>query len=130
MTSPLEQLYADTRALDLELLTALLEPYVWIDRDTADIRFRPAWASLKGPQKVLTFLLAKKAKVLLNRAAEDSEPESPSGIEQATGIPGATLRKTLSRLFDSRLVDKRDSAYFVPNYSLEAVSQTLSRDGS
>jgi len=77
--------------------------------------------------KILTYLLGKKALRLRGVITEDGERVSPSEIERDTGLKGGSIRPTLTKLVDGRLIrlDKDTNKYYLPDYAVAKVSQVL-----
>lgn len=123
--STLDELVVSGAELDRELVATILKPFVRIDGDTASIIPQDGWESLTVQRKVLVFLTARKA--MRGLGLEIAREEcSPMEIEAATGIRGGTLRPTLKRLADRRVIDKRRSGgYYVPNWALQRVKAAL-----
>jgi hypothetical protein len=72
------------------------------------------------PERVLVYLLAKKALVLRRLQNEVAESARPSEIEKATGIIGGTLRPVLHKLIDERLlVQERDGSGYLNSSVVE-----------
>jgi hypothetical protein len=126
---PLDRLVEDGNSLDRTLLADIVFPRarLYLDGETYQIRFTPEGEKLSVREKILVYLLARKALALRNVEGKDKESVSPSEIEKATGILGGTLRPTLRKLLDERLVrqDDKDGSYNVPNYSLNAIKKLL-----
>src|SRR5579871_2362029 len=92
---PLAKLFVEKREADLQLLADTIHPFVriFLEGDTAEIRLTPTGNKLTAREKLLVYLLGRKAAAL--RSYVQNEAASPSEIENDTGIPGGTIRPTL-----------------------------------
>jgi hypothetical protein len=125
----LEELLVDGDELDKDLVASILSRYVRIERHDGAMIPTEGWNSLGSQGQILVFLTTQKARKALGIPAE-SEDIMPADIEQATGLVGGTVRSALNRLSKRRLIDKkRDGGYFVPNWALQRVRDTLARQG-
>lgn len=132
MDDPLDQLFVEGNSFDRALLAAIVQPRAQIfqDRGTFQIRFTLAGDQLKVREKILIYLLARKALALKDATNQTVESTSPQEIEKATGIGGGTLRPTLRKLLDEKLlVQNENGAYSVPNYALNSISKLLPPKG-
>lgn len=132
MSDPLDKLIQDGNELDRALLAEIVYPRarIYVDRGTSQIRFTVAGDSLKVKEKILIYLLARKALALKDPEGKITESASPLEIEKATGIAGGSLRPTLRKLVDERLLiqDDKGRNYSIPNYALNAISRILPPD--
>lgn len=126
---PLDSLLVDGSELDRALLAGILLPRarLHLDRGKITIRFTEVGDKLTVKEKIVVYLLARKAQSLKDLEGQTIEQASPSEIEKATGIAGGTLRPTLRKLVDERLLvqDSKGGAYSVPNYALNRIKEFL-----
>jgi hypothetical protein len=134
-SDPLDKLFVDERQLvDKQLLADTILPFVriFLDQGSAHIDFTKEGASLTVKQKILTYLLARKAVVLRNKDLLGRESISPKELETATGILGNTLRPILLQLKKGRLVqtDKstEEGGYFIPNYAVHQAAEVINKE--
>lgn len=129
-----DDVYADIfvsgSSLDRELLARTVAPHIRIftDNNVVEIVFTSA-EKLTNRQKLLIYLLARKIlndKQLL--AEDEKEGLTPSELEEATNISGGSIRPVLANLLKERLVQKEESHYYVPNYSLAQVSKEFQEE--
>ena len=122
---PFDQLFVDREALDRQLLADLILPYVRLQRNTTEVIMTEEGDELTLAKRVLVYLLARK--VLVATGVTEEEGAAPAQIEKDTGIPGGSLRPTLSRLVDDKLIraDKAatKTAYFVPNHAVRQIAK-------
>ena len=122
MSDPLRELLVDKDQLDRELLSKVLKDYLRIDQDSHTVRFTVMSEELTVDDKIIIFLLARKAMMAMELS--HSESSKPGEIEKATAIKGGTLRPKLKKMYDKRLIDKDEGGgYFVPDHSVEIVAR-------
>lgn len=130
-----DNVYADIfvsgDSLDRELLARTAAPYIRIfsDNNNMEVVFTSIGEKLKNRQKLLAYLLARKIlndKELLSE--DEKEGLTPSELGTATHISGGSIRPVLAALLKERLVQKDESNYYVPNYSLNQVSEELKQE--
>ncbi len=125
---PLQELLIDRKEADQELLNTTLKPYVRIDPAGPEVVPTSAWPGLEQPKRLLIYLLARKAMFALSLLSE--EAVLPQAIQQATGIPGGTLRPLLRRLLTGDRViaqTKKGSGYYIPTHAVEEVRAMFSQ---
>ena len=122
MSDPLRELLVDKDQLDRELLSKVLKHYLKIDKDSHSVRFTAMSEELTIDNKIIIFLLARKAMKAMELT--NTESSKPGEIEKATGIKGGTLRPKLSKMYDKKLIDKDEAGgYFVSDHSVEIVAR-------
>jgi len=130
---PLSKLFDDGPTIDLRgIIADTVYPYARLvqDGDQPEIVFTVDGDGLTVREKLLVFFLARKALYL--RELVSKEPIVPSEIETATNISGGTIRPTLKRLMDEKLIkqDKSgDGGYFVPNTRIREISSIFGKKG-
>jgi hypothetical protein len=130
---PLDQLVMKTEEVEGEarkLLADLLVPHVRMDPDTGKIFFVPYPPKLNTKQHVLVYLLAKLAMAQKNENFD--AVATAKNVEDATGLPGGTVRPKLTELFKERTIAKSEAGYFVEVSSLSKarsiLEETLKKD--
>lgn len=119
----LEKLLVNGKEIDRQLVANILKPFLQIDRDTASIIPQEPWQKLTNEARILLFLIARRAMKALELSIED-EAAAPIEIEKETGIKGGTLRPTLKRLSDQKVISKSSHGrYFIPNYSIQRIKE-------
>lgn len=121
---PLERLELDKNSIDREKLAEALEEYIGIDKETADPVFRAKYGSLSDKQKIVAYLLYRKAVVALGKEPEDEEGVESRQISDQTGVNYNTARGTLSRE-DYIENDKENGGYLIPGYSMNDAIEVL-----
>ncbi|MBA7649976.1 hypothetical protein ES703_57775 [subsurface metagenome] len=123
----LEDLVVSGEELDQKLVAEILAPYVRLDKDRCSIRPIEGWLRLSEEQKILVYLLARKAMVALNFDLA-TEGVTASEVVQNTGVKKGTAHPALRKLLnDDRLLEQStDHRYFVPNYAIPQIKSILS----
>lgn len=122
---PLEKLYIDKNKIDRELLTYLLIDYINIDKDTLKPVFKSGYKDLKERQKVLVYLLYRRALVTLGDIENSKIGRSPKEIAKVTGINYNSVRGYLSQLNSLIEKEKAKGGYYIPSYNLSLVKKKL-----
>lgn len=128
-SNPLMGLFEDrAEAIDLDTLAATLKGLVRLFSDTREIVTTSSWDKLNLQQKILTFMLAKKVFTLTKVQDEADEGVSPADIEAETGLKGGSIRPTISKLVDARLIrlDKQTGKYIVPQFAVSKACNIIS----
>ena len=121
----LEGLVVSGKEMDRKLVGEILAPYVRLDGDTCKIRPTEAWHRLKASQKILAYLLSRKAMIALDFALE-AEGAVAGEVASDTGLKTGTVNPALRGLLSDRLVDQgKDSRYFIPNHAIERIRALL-----
>lgn len=111
---PLDDLVIKAKEVEGEyrkILADLLKPHVRFDPETGTIHFTQQPPKLNTKQHVLVYLLAKLA---LTQKNPQFEPVATAkDIEDATGLPGGTVRPKLTELSRQRVITKIGVAYCV-----------------
>lgn len=126
---PLDQLFEDKRALDTALLAEIIKPYIRLTAEPPEVFMTERWHKLNVQQKLLTFMLGRKALRVKGYIDDAAERVQPSQIAEATGLNPNSIRPTLTRSRDERLVrtDKKEGgAYWIPDYALVAIKNLMS----
>ncbi len=123
--NPFASLFVDTQPFDPVLLAKILKPYVLLYKSEPYVEFTKAGEQQTIKGKILLYLLAKKALKETGVIEEEEEKATPSEIEQITGLKGGSIRPTLKRLLEDRLVRVKGGGYFVPNHVLPEISRIL-----
>lgn len=130
---PLDVLFVNERSmLDRQLLAEAVRPYatIFMDENGFEINFTESGEGLTAREKLLVFLLARKAVNLRNSMLLAKEAATPKEIEETSHIPGGTIRPVLKRLLDEKLVQQdSEGAYFVGNRSLRQIHGLLAKKG-
>ena len=130
MNDVLEALVVGKTKLDRELVASILSPYVRLDKDTHNIHPLEAWLGLGSDLKILVYLLARKAMVLL-RFGLEAEGATASEVARDTHLKLSTVNPILRKMrAEGILVQATDRRYFVPNESIERIEEIFKRQSS
>jgi len=116
---PLDAIVISSEVVEGEnrkLLADLLKPYVRIDPDTGSIHFIKYPPPLSAKQHILVYLLAKLA--LSSKKPEYSPAAQPKEIEEATRLPGGTVRPKLRQLLEEHVISQGEEGYYVEPVNL------------
>lgn len=123
----LEELIVSGAELDKRLVTEILAPYIKLDKDTCKIRPTDKWGLLSNDEKILIYLIARKAMVALENFDLSVEGALANEVISDTGVKSGTAYPALRKLLSSRLIEQsRDKRYYVPNYSIPQIKDILS----
>ena len=124
---PLEGLYIDKKEIDRSRLTEVLLKFVGIDKETGDPHLRKPFYSLSAKEKVICFLLYRKAKMLLGRVSEENEGLSSKEISNLTGVKYNTVRGINSRV-DLIVKKKVKGGFIIPSVNIIPAMNLLSEE--
>jgi hypothetical protein len=125
MDDALEALVVSEKKLNRKLVANILSPYVRLDRDTCNISPLEAWLGLGTDLKILVYLVARKAMVLLSFSLE-AERATSSEIAQDTNLKLDAVNRLLRKMYSEGLLDRsKGRRYFVPDSALDKVWENL-----
>lgn len=119
----LEDLMVDEDEIVEELLFELLSKYIKVGKRSKDIIFNPEFVDLKVGDKIIVYLLGRKALKMLN--AIDDDKTGLRDICGATGIKYDSIKPIISGLARKNILEREDGNYFVPNYNLQIIKERL-----
>lgn len=126
MNDELESLLVSGKEVDKKLVAEMLSPYLRIDKETCDVRPLSSWDDLKAHEKILLYLLARKAMIALGLNLPE-ENASPTEIMLSTGLKQGTINPTLRRLLGDGVVGQtKERKYYIPNFAIEKVKAMIS----
>jgi len=127
MDDALAALVISEKKLDRKLVADILSPYVRLDKDACSIRPLEAWLGLGTDLKILVYLLARKAMVLLGFGLE-VEGVVASEVARDTQLKLGTINPVLRKMYAEGILDRaKDRRYFVPNDTIERVGERFRR---
>ena len=127
MDDALEALVVSERELDRNLVADILSPYVRLDKDTNNVSPLEAWLGLGTDLRILVYLIARKAMVILQFGLE-SERANASEVARDTNLKLGTVTPVLRKLYAEGIIDRaKDHRYFVPNDAIERVAEKLKK---
>ena len=125
MDDELEALVIGEKKLDRKLLADVLSPYVRLDKDTSNISPLEAWLGLGTDLKILVYLLARKAMILL-RFNLEAERATASEIARDTNLRQDAVNPLLRKMYAEGILDRsKGRRYFVPDDVIERVRERL-----
>jgi len=114
---PLSDLLLDAAEVDRARLARALRDILGVDTESGCVVPKPGFSNLSTRNRVLAYLLGKKAAMLLGKA--ESEAVSPKDIPGETGMPSGTVYPKLKELREARLVSQTESsAYYVASHQI------------
>jgi len=114
---PLSDLLLDAVEVDRERLARVLRNILGIDTKSGQVVLKSGFSQLSARNKVLAYLMGKKAAVLLGKT--EIEEVSPIDIVQNTGIPSGTVNPKLRELKTIHLVSQTDaSQYYIASHQM------------
>lgn len=127
----LEDLVVSGAEMDRKLVKAILEPYLRLEKEACAIRPTEKWDKLSIDEKILVYLVARKAMRALDFPLEVEEAAASEVVKQ-TGIKAGSAYPALRSLLSERIIDqtRKGGGYFIPNYALGKVKSMLSREES
>ena len=125
MDDDLEALVINEQELDRKLVADILAAYVRLDKDTSNISPQEGWLGLGSDLKILVYLLARKAMILL-RFDLESEGATAGEVARDTNLKLGAVNPLLRRMYAEGIVDRsRDRRYFIPNDAIERVRERV-----
>jgi len=125
MDDELEALVVSEKKLDRRVLADILSPYVRLDKDTSNISPLEAWLGLGTDLRILVYLLARKAMVLL-RFRLEAERATASEIARDTNIKLDAVNPLIRKLYAEGILDRsKGRRYFVPDDAVDRVREKL-----
>ena len=125
MNDELEALVISEKKLDRKLLADILSPYIRLDKDTSNISPLEAWLGLGTDLRILVYLLARKAMVLL-RFDLEAERATASEIARNTNLKQDAVNPLLRKMYAEGILDRsKGRRYFVPDDVIERVRERI-----
>jgi len=123
MDDALEALVISEKKLNRKLVADILSPYIRLDKDTCSISPLEAWLGLGTDLRILVYLLARKAMVLL-RFGLEAEGAAASEVARDTHLKLGAVNPLLRKMYTEGILDRsKDRRYFVPNDAIERVGE-------
>jgi predicted transcriptional regulator len=121
----LEALVIGEKKLDRKLVADILAPYVRLDRNTRNISPLEAWLGLGNELKILVYLVARKAMVLL-RFGLEAERASANEIADDTNLKLVAVNRLLRNMYADGLLERsKGRRYFVRDDALDRVWEKI-----
>ena len=117
----LEELVVSGAEMNRNLVAEVLSPFARLDKDNATMLPHDGWPQLKVDQKVLVYLVSRKAMSALEFPL-DEEAAGAKTVAQDAGLPSGTANPSLRRLLGNRVVAQTsEKKYYVPNHAMPRV---------
>lgn len=122
----LEDLVVSGAEMDRKLVAEILAPYLRLDKETCGIRPTEKWDELGNEEKLLLYLVARKAMRALDFPLEVEEAAASEVVEQ-TGVKAGSAYPALRGLLGQRIIDQvgKRGGYLVPNHALGRIKSML-----
>jgi DNA-binding MarR family transcriptional regulator len=127
MDDSLEALGVSEKKLDRKVLADILSPYVRLDKDTSNISPLEAWLGLGTDLKILVYLLARKAMILL-RFDLETERTTASEVARDTNLKLDAVNPLIRKMYAEGILDRsKGRRYFVPDDAIDRVREKLNQ---
>jgi hypothetical protein len=118
---------SEKKKLDRKLVADILSPYVRLDKEASSIRPLEAWLGLGTDLRILVYLLARKAMVILGFGLE-AEGAAASEVAREMQFKLSTVNPVLRKMYAEGILDRtKDRRYFVPNDAIERIGERFKR---
>jgi len=131
LQNPLDELYTNSKSqVEPAALAAILKPFLRINRENMTLLFTPAGMKLTANNKIILFLLARKAMHL--QGLIDSDVVAPKEIkaELVREIPSGTIDVGIKRLSEKGPLKGQNGKYFIPDFNFSQVEEIFSKVNS
>lgn len=118
----LKKLFTDDNDVNAEELFTLLEPFITINKASKKIVFLDKGHLQPLKNKIVLFLLAKKALFLLGEI--ESDKIKPREIIQETGLPRGSVLPTLKILKEAKggsFISSEGEGYYISSYQISKI---------
>ena len=122
---PLDKIFTSEREVDPQVLADILFPYIKINAEDNSIYLTDLGNTLPVNNKLLVFLLARKALKLKDKV--EIEGVSPTDILEATHLKDGSVHPGLKKLKESGLVTAKEGKYFIPNYKINKIKDIFTK---
>jgi len=127
MDDSLEALVVSEKKLDRKMLADILSPYIRLDKDTSNISPLEAWLGLGTDLRILVYLLARKAMILL-RFSLEAERATATEIARDTNIKPDAANPLIRKMYAEGILDRsKGRRYFVPDDVIDRVREKLNQ---
>ena len=123
---PLNDLLLDVQEVDRARLAAALKGILGIDAESGRIVMKPGFGSLNTRQKIVAYLLGRKAAGLLGKSEAEVAPFKT--IQADTGMPPGTVGPKVRELHDSRIISQTNKKeYYIDQNQVLAAIEEIGR---
>jgi hypothetical protein len=126
---PLAELYTDALSeIDPFTLTAILKPYVKINKETKNIIFTDKGIQITANNKIILFFLVKK--LLYMQKVIEIEMATPREVKEALkSVPSGTIDAAIKYLSEKGPLKGKDGKYIIPDFNIKQVEDIFSKLG-
>lgn len=128
MVENLGDLVVDESELNQGLLASVLSRFVRIAKQTGHPVFTAGYSPLAEGDKILVYLLARKAAARLGLLGEGEEA-SPKEISAESGVKYGTVKPTVVELAENGFLASRDGRYWIPDHAVFRVEGRFTPKG-
>jgi len=121
--TPLDELFIGRQEVDEKLLRDILIRFVRIEKESASIVPTPEYYGLKEKEKILVYLLSRKAMKI--RQFIENESENPSDISRMSGVKEGTVFPAVREYLKEGILSKDENGYYIPNFAIGKVEEVL-----
>lgn len=126
-TDPLSELLLDATEVDKARLAKTLKDLLGVDSKTGLVVLKPGFSKLAARQKIIAYLLGRKASSLLGLGV--AETVAAKEIPDQTGLPEGTVRPRLRELLDARYISQSEkSEYYIAQHQINMAIQQIERE--
>lgn len=124
---PLKNLYVDKDKIDRLRLFLVLKRYLGIDRETGSAVFFEEYHDLDDEEKIIVYLLYRRAKSALGHIDRDEIGISIRDISKSLDIEYNKMREYLKEI-EPVECDKNRGRYYIPGENIETAVKELSHE--
>jgi len=127
-SNPLDELFTDAKSqIDPTSLAAILKPFLRINKENKRIIFTPLGMDITANNKIILFVLARKAMFLQGISESDSVRPKEIKEELGKGIPAGTIDAGLKYLSEKGPLKGQDRKYFIPDFNFPQVEEIFNK---
>jgi hypothetical protein len=126
--NPLDELFTDANSqINPASLAAVLKPFLRINKENKRIIFTPHGMNITANNKIILFVLARKAMFL--QGISESDSIRPKEIKEELGksIPTGTIDAALKYLSEKGPLKGQDRRYFIPDFNFPQVEEIFNK---
>lgn len=127
MNEESSNMFIEEKQLD-GLIRGILKPYITIVKSTGELIFTEKFYNLLQSGKLILALLSQKAKYRQN--ITQTEKIGPRDAVAITGLPSGTVKRTLRELYEKKLIESDEGAYWVPNRALHLAAKIIEKEAT
>ena len=123
---PLEDLLLNAQEVDRARLAGALRGILGVDTESGRLVLKPGFTTLNTRQKILAYLLGRKAAHLLGKL--ENEAATFKTIQAETGMPAGTVGPKSRELYDDHKISQTaGKEYYVDHHQVLAAIEELGK---